>query len=127
MRALALDFGLKRLGLALCIDEKIALPLKGILRKNRNQAANELKEILKQHEISLLLVGVAKGGSSEFEMKKRIDHFLSLLKFKGEIIFVDESFTSKEALKFGIAKSKLKDTKLDSLAALIMIKEYFGL
>lgn len=126
MKALALDIGLKRIGLALCVDKKIALPLEGVLRKNRNQAANEIKKIIAQNEISLLIVGIPKGGSSEEEMTKRIKHFVSLLEFEGEIIFVDESFTSKEALKFRVAHSKKKDAKLDSLAALIMVKDYFG-
>ena len=57
MKALALDLGLKRIGVALCVDKKIALPLKGILRKNRQQAAEEIKKILLIHEISLLIVG----------------------------------------------------------------------
>lgn len=47
MRALALDVGLKRIGVALCVDKKIALPLDAVLRKNRNQAANEIKIYLK--------------------------------------------------------------------------------
>ena len=127
MKALALDLGLKRIGVALCVDKKIALPLKGILRKNRQQAAEEIKKILLMHEISLLIVGVPKGGSSEEIMQKRIQHFVSLLEFKGEIVFVDESYTSREALKFGTINSKNKDAKLDSLAALVMIKDYFAL
>ena len=59
MRALALDVGLKRIGVALCID-KIAIPLEGIIRKNRNQAANEVKNLLQIHDISLLIVGIPK-------------------------------------------------------------------
>lgn len=127
MKALALDLGLKRIGLALCVDKKIALPLEGIIRKNRNQAAKEIKEIISQHQISLLIVGIPKGGSSEDVMRKRTEHFVSLLEFEGEIVFVDESYTSREALKFGVIRSKKKDAKLDSLAALIMIKDYFAL
>lgn len=127
MKALALDLGLKRIGLALCVDKKIALPLEGIMRKNRNQAAKEIKEIISQHQISLLIVGIPKGGSSEDVMRKRTEHFVSLLEFEGEIVFVDESYTSREALKFGVIRSKKKDAKLDSIAALIMIKDYFAL
>lgn len=127
MKALALDLGLKRIGLALCVDQKIALPLKGILRKNRNQAAKEIKEVIKEYQISLLIVGIPKDGSSEETMRKRAQHFVSLLEFEGKIVFVDESYTSKEALKFGVVHSKKKDARLDSLAALIMIKDYFAL
>lgn len=126
MKALALDVGLKRIGVALYID-KIAIPLEGIIRKNRNQAANEVKNLLQIHDISLLIVGIPKGGSSEEEMTRRIKHFVSLLEFDKEIRFVDESGTSKEALGYGVANTRKKDAKLDSLAALIMIKDYFGI
>jgi len=111
---------------ALCVDN-IALPLAAILRKNRNQAALEVKNLLGYYDISLLIVGIPKGGSSEEEMSKRIKHFVSLLDFDKEIRFVDESGTSKEALELGVVKSRKKDGKLDSLAALIMIKDYFAL
>lgn len=126
MKALALDIGLKRIGLALCIEGKIALPIEAVLRKNRKQAANEIKNLIKVYDISLLIVGLPKGGSSEAEMKRRIEHFVSLLDFEA-VQFVDESGTSKEALGFGVADSRKKDGKLDSLAALIMAKEYFGI
>lgn len=125
MNTLGLDIGLKRIGIALCVDEKVAIPLNAVLRKNRNQAANEVKALIKEYQITSLIVGVPQGGTSEEEMSKRIKHFVTLLEFKGEIKFVDESWTSKEALKFGVAHSRKKDGKLDSLAALIMLKEYF--
>lgn len=127
MNALALDVGLKRIGVALCVDEKIAIPLNGILRKNRNQAANEVKKLFLTYNVSLLIVGIPKGGKSEEEMTKRIKHFVSLLEFDKKIVFVDESFSSKEALNLGVTNSRKKDAKLDSLAALIMIKDYFAL
>lgn len=127
MNALALDVGLKRIGVALCVDEKIAIPLDGILRKNRNQAANEVKKLFLIYNVSLLIVGIPKGGKSEEEMTKRIKHFVSLLEFDKKIVFVDESFSSKEALNLGVTNSRKKDAKLDSLAALIMIKDYFAL
>ncbi|CAG9470311.1 Holliday junction resolvase RuvX [Campylobacter upsaliensis] len=125
MRALALDLGLKRIGLALYV-ENIAMPLNAILRKNRNQAANEVRKLIEEHQISKLIVGLPKGGASEVEMTKRVQHFISLLEFDGEVIFVDEAYTSKEAQGLGVANSRKKDGKLDSLAALIMLRGYFG-
>ncbi|HEC1563434.1 TPA: Holliday junction resolvase RuvX [Campylobacter upsaliensis] len=125
MRALALDLGLKRIGLALYV-ENIAVPLNAILRKNRNQAANEVRKLIEEHQISKLIVGLPKGGASEVEMTKRVQHFISLLEFDGEVIFVDEAYTSKKAQGLGVANSRKKDGKLDSLAALIMLRGYFG-
>ncbi|WP_270985455.1 Holliday junction resolvase RuvX [Campylobacter helveticus] len=125
MRALALDIGLKRIGVALWLNE-IALPLNAILRKNRDQAANEVQQLISEYQISKLIVGLPKGGASEVEMGKRIKHFVSLLQFSGELIFVDEAYTSKEAQGLGVANSRKKDGKLDSLVALIMLRGYFG-
>lgn len=127
MNALALDIGLKRIGVALCIDKKVALPLNAIIRKNREQAASEVKALINEHNIALLIVGVPKGGSSEAEMTNRVEHFVALLDFAGEVKFVDESFTSKDAQRLGALKWGKKDGKLDSLAALVMMREYFGL
>lgn len=113
----ALDIGLKRIGIAMSLDGKIALPQKPILRKNRNQAARDVSAFLKEWDIDTLVVGIPDGSSQE-EMKKRIEHFISLLDFKGKVEFIDEGFSSVEAKEStkGIFRHK-KDGKLDSIAA----------
>ncbi|AJC86391.1 Holliday junction resolvase RuvX [Campylobacter sp. RM16704] len=127
MKTLALDIGLKRIGLALCINKTIAMPLDAVIRKNRNQAANEIRKYIKEYDINTLVVGIPIGGSGEDEMCKRIKHFVSLLEFDKEIFFVDESFSSKKAQEFKIANLKKKDGKLDSLAAYLILKDFYGL
>ncbi len=116
-RVAALDVGLKRIGVAISLDGKIALPQTPIFRKNREQAAREVSEFLHQWQIEKLIVGIPDGSSKE-EMSRRIRHFVSLLDFDGEVFYVDEGFTSheaKEATK-GVMKHK-KDGRLDSIAA----------
>lgn len=132
MKTLAIDLGLKRIGVALCINQSIAIPLNAVPRKNRNQAAAQVSALLKEHGISTLLIGISEGFESSEEMSRRARHFASLLEFKGELVFVDEAFSSKDANALRIAstqKAKLsqKDGKLDSLAALIMLKNYYNL
>ncbi|TWO24537.1 Holliday junction resolvase RuvX [Campylobacter insulaenigrae] len=127
MKILALDIGLKRIGIAICFDKKIVTPLNAIIRQNRNQAARDVGKILKEYNIDTLIVGIPKGGSCEEEMQKRIHHFVSLLNFDKEIIFTDESFSSKEAMGLGIANLKKKDGKLDSLSAYLILKNYYGI
>jgi putative Holliday junction resolvase len=117
-RVAAIDIGLKRVGMAICLDKKIALPQTPIIRKNRNQAAKEVDNFLKEWKIDTLVVGIPEGGSSFEEMKKRVEHFCSLLDFDGKIEYIDEGFTSyeaKEATK-GVIRHK-KDGKIDSIAA----------
>ena len=121
---IAIDVGLKRIGIAISPDAKIALPSTPVLRKNRNQAANEISQILKTKNAKTLVVGIPKGGSSEEEMSRRIRHFVSLLQFKGEICYIDESFSSFEADELREFSTRKKDGKLDSLSAMIILQRY---
>ena len=127
MNTLALDIGLKRIGIALCIDKKVAMPLNAVFRKNRKQASLEIKKLLKEYKISSLLVGLPLGFCAQTEMEKRIKHFVSLLDFDGEINFIDESFSSKEAATLRQKKGMQKDGKTDSLAAYLFLKDYYAL
>jgi len=125
----SIDVGLKRIGLALCLKgSSIIIPKEAILRKNRNQAATEVKEFLDIWEIDKLIVGLPKGGSSEEEMSRRIKHFVSLIRFQKEIVYVDEYGSSIEAkeLTKGVFKHK-KDGKIDSIAAKIILERYLKL
>lgn len=117
----ALDVGLKRIGVALCAND-IITPQSAILRKNRDQAACEVDEFLKYWQIKTLVVGLPF--SSE-ETSRRIKHFVGLLKFENEIVFVNEDLSSFEAeeLSRGVFKHK-KDGKNDSLAAAIILERY---
>jgi len=127
MRYASLDIGLKRIGVALSLDGKIALPQDAILRKNRVQAAKEVSLFLKEWEIDKLVVGVPLGGSSEDEMRRRIEHFVSLLEYEKEIVYQDEagsSYEAKELIK-GVRRDK-RDGKLDSIAAKIILERYLG-
>lgn len=128
MKIASIDIGLKRIGTALCLDNSIVFPQDAILRRNRNQAANDVDKFLKEWKIELLVVGLPKGGASEDEMKRRIEHFISLINFEKKIVYVDEygsSYEAKEATK-GIFKHK-KDGKIDSMAAKIILERYLDI
>ncbi len=55
---IAMDLGLKRIGLAYSPDGKIATPLPAVLRKNRNQAATDVKKVLDEWGAQILVVGI---------------------------------------------------------------------
>ena len=127
MKIASIDVGLKRIGVAICLDNTIVLPQNAILRKNRDQAANEVKTFLLSWEIDLLVVGLPKGGASQDEMQRRIEHFISLVDFTKKIVYVDEYGSSAEAIEStkGIFKHK-KDGKIDSVAAKIILERYLS-
>jgi len=121
----SIDVGLKRIGVAISLGGDIVTPQSAILRKNRNQAARDVDSFLKEWEIDTLVVGVPKGGSSEEEMTRRIEHFVSLLEFDGLVEYQDEHGSSVEAkeLMQGVTKQK-RDGKVDSMAAKIILERW---
>ena len=126
MKIASIDIGLKRIGVAICLDGKIVLPQDAILRKNRNQASRDVKAFLELWEIELLVVGLPKGGSSEEEMGRRIRHFVSLLELENiRVEYQDEAGTSFEAkeLTQGVFRHR-RDGKIDSIAAKIILERW---
>ena len=125
MRLASIDVGLKRIGIAICLDGKIVLPQNAILRKNRNQAARDVKAFLETWEIEKLIVGLPRDAESSEEMERRIKHFVSLLDLDIEVAYQDEQSSSIEAkeLTRGLFRHQ-KDGKIDSIAAKIILERW---
>ncbi|MDR0665811.1 MAG: Holliday junction resolvase RuvX [Campylobacteraceae bacterium] len=121
MSIVAIDVGLKRIGAAVCLKRNVIVPLNAVLRRNREQAANDISKLLHEYEAEILVVGLP----SNDEMKRRIKHFVSLLKFEGETVFIDEDFSSHEAKERmkGVVKQK-RDGRVDSLSAVIILERF---
>ncbi len=121
-KIIAIDVGLKRIGVAYTPNKSVVVPLNAVIRKNRNQAAKEISELLKEYQADTLVVGIPKTNE---EMERRIKHFVNLIDFDGKIDFEDESFTSaivEEEIK-GKIKYK-RDGRIDSLAAKKILESY---
>ena len=125
MKLASIDVGLKRIGIAICLDESVVMPQNAILRKNRNQAARDINTFLKEWEIEKLIVGLPKDAESAEEMERRIKHFVSLLELSIPVEYQDEQSSSIEAkeLTMGVFKHK-KDGKIDSIAAKIILERW---
>ncbi|GAB0051307.1 Holliday junction resolvase RuvX [Helicobacter pylori] len=125
---LACDVGLKRIGIAMLLNGVI-LPLEAILRRNRNQASRDLSDLLREKNIQVLVVG--KPNESYADTNARIEHFIKLVDFKGEIVFINEDRSSIEACEnlehLGKKNKRLaiKDGRLDSLSACRILERYY--
>ena len=127
MKYIAIDLGLKRIGLAYSAHKDIVTPLPAVIRKNRNQASSDVKKILLEWEVDAVVVGIPLGGSSEDEMRRRIEHFMNLVNFEGEIFFQDEAGSSKEAESMMKGEMKqIRDGRIDSLSAMIILQRYLS-
>ncbi len=121
MMILGIDYGDQNIGLALAEEKSIAVPYKIIKNNNLNQVLLELKEIIKEENIELLIIGMPYGlKGNENERTDITKEFISFLKNNLEIKIkiINEQFTSKLYIKMG-----LKDN-LDKHSATAILDTY---
>ncbi len=119
IRYLGIDWGEKRIGLALGDSEtKIATPLGNV------SSIEDILEIVRQEEINELVVGLPLSLSGEAnKVSVGFKNFLNNLKKYNFILhLVDERFSSHEAdIRVG---KKLKKFNRDAVAAMIILQSY---
>ena len=127
LKYIAIDLGLKRIGLAYSPDGKMISPLDAVERKNRDQASKAVKAIIDEWGADAVVIGIPMGGSSEDEMRRRVAHFMNLVDFKGEVFYQDESNSSleAEALMRGQIRYK-RDGRIDSISAMIILERFLA-
>lgn len=130
-RYLAIDYGLRRIGLALTDPLKLfAYPFDTI--NNDNKLWENLKRIIKGKNIVRIILGnPLKESGEESAMSLKVMDFKNHLekKFNIQIILWDERYTSslaKESILESVTKKKKRRDKglVDRNAAAIMLKEY---
>jgi len=130
-RILAIDYGRKRIGLALSDELRLtAQPLATLMHTNRQSDVRCLREICRGHGVAHIIVGhpVHLSGQAG-EMASETARFAARLKKELgiEVELVDERLTTWEA-KQTIAetrpKSRRKGFVLDDVAAAVLLRDY---
>jgi putative holliday junction resolvase len=133
VRILALDYGRKRIGLALSDELGLtAQPLQILTRKNRREDLARLRSICAKHGVARILVGHPLHITGEAgEMADEAAAFAARIskELKLEVELADERLTSWEAGQTmaeagNHARRKKKSTHLDDVAAAILLREY---
>jgi putative Holliday junction resolvase len=131
MRILALDLGTKRTGVALSDELKmIAQPLEYIPTEPFAEFLARLKEILREKQVELILVGLPRnmdGSYGPAAMKAR--EFAAALRDAVAIPIQmwDERLTTAQAQRFliqGGVRRKQRKEKVDQTAAAILLQSY---
>jgi putative pre-16S rRNA nuclease len=130
-RILAIDYGRKRIGLALSDELQLtAQPLQVFKRVNRREDLRRLRDICRKQGVARILVGHPLHISGEAgEMAEEAARFAARLRKELgiEVHLVDERLTSWEAAQL-IAESgssgRGKESSLDDVAAAIFLREY---
>jgi len=134
-RILAIDYGQKRLGLALSDPLRVtAQPFATWRRSNRRRDLARLRDLCAEHEVGLILVGLPMHlGGANSAMAAEASRFAKLLRAEvgKPVELVDERLSSWEAEQaLGESrppKSRSRERKgheLDEVAAAVILRDY---
>ena len=133
IKILAIDFGEKRIGLAIGdLENKIATPLKTIKNISHESILNEISLIVEEWEINQIVIGIPESYPDQ-NINKQITNFSKILrkKLKIDVILFNEDFSSNYAqsdlasqMKAG-RKKKINKEEIDRIAAAIILQSYF--
>lgn len=133
MRVLALDYGTKAIGLAICDELQLTVrPLMTIRRErqDRKRVAQRIRDLVVEHEIGALVVGLPLNmNGTRGEAVERVEGFIADLRpqLSIPIITIDERLTSYEADQIlrgmGIG-AKGRKSKSDEYAAVLILQDY---
>jgi putative holliday junction resolvase len=133
---LGIDFGLKRIGIAVSdTGKKFSFYRDYIL--NDNQTLKNILALIKNENVSKIIIGYPLNFKSEkTEITASVDKFseeltalLAKENINAEIVFFDERFTSSisqdNLINSGLSKKKRRDKGiLDSMSAKIILQDY---
>ncbi len=130
-RILAIDYGRKRIGLALSDELGLtAQPLLTLARVNRRQDLRRLRDICRQYGVAHILVGHPLHITGEAgEMAEEAGRFAARLSMELgiETQLVDERLTTWEAeqtLAETKSSSRRRRKSVDDVAAALLLREY---
>ena len=130
-RALAIDFGLKRCGIA--VSDEMKIIASGLTTVDATDLMHYLTHYFQQEKVDEIVIGLPKHKDGKVN---DVEHNIQLLikelekKFQNKkIIRVDERFTSKMAFQTmidsGLGKKKRRDKKIvDEVSATIILQSY---
>jgi putative Holliday junction resolvase len=130
-RTLALDFGLRNIGLA--ISDELGVTAQGLptlRRTNRRNDLDHLRRVIKQHGVAELVLGLPlRMSGQEGVQAERVKEFAELLraKFKLPVHLFDERLTTVEAnrvLRASEMGMQRRAEVVDQLAAVLILQSY---
>ena len=130
MKVLGIDYGTKRIGVAIGdMETKVAVPLRLLEIKDLRLVIEEIEKIAKEEEVGLIVVGLplrAEGGKSATQ--KKVEKFIKELHdvVKIHIVTQDERFTTAQverAMK-GYGKAA-KGIDKEAAAAALILQNWF--
>ncbi|HEU5113134.1 MAG TPA: Holliday junction resolvase RuvX [Acidimicrobiia bacterium] len=127
-RALGVDYGTKRVGLA--ISDSLGITARPLSVVPRSVVVEEVVNLVKEHDVGTIVVGLPTGlsgdeGVSASEARKLADELGVAAGV--DVVLVDERYTSRLAedalLESGMKRRKRRES-VDKVAAAIILQDY---
>lgn len=133
MKYLAIDYGQKRVGLAISTsDEKLILPYKTLTYTSRKKLVSDITSIVATENIQRIVIGLPIGiNGEETLITRQVKNLVRDLKKKLDVPvdLVDESYSSYNANRTlknrGMSAKKIKKV-IDQQAAVDILNTYFS-
>lgn len=129
VRILGVDFGRRKIGLAISDPLGMAHPLGTEKVTGLHNTVETILEVVKEREASRVVLGYPlKQDGTVGEMALEVEKLAELLKKEGlDVVLVDERFSSERAIRslhiMGKKKGKNKQD-IDTMAAALLLQEY---
>lgn len=130
-RILAIDFGMRRIGLAISDPlQVISTPLNTLIIDDFDNGVRQLIELCNTYDLESIIIGYPIGTSgNKTDQTRIVDKVILALKSKFDIPIIpwDERYTSvqaKDILKQQGLKARDDKGRVDQLAARIMLQEF---
>ena len=129
-RFLGIDYGSKRVGLAISDRSNIiAKPYKTLINKSENDLLNQIEIIIRDNNIKLIVIGLPLNMSGNDTIQtKSVRRFKKALLTMGlPIVFEDErlsSVSAKNSLIFQNIKTGHNKSQIDKTAAALLLQQF---
>ena len=133
---LAIDYGEKRIGIAVSDENKKYSFSREHLQNDKN-LYSKLLDLIREENIIKIIIGYPLNFKSEKtiqtikteEFRNNLEKFIEKYSVKAELIYFDERFTSKLAagsiINSGLNKKKRQEKgRVDSISAQIILQDY---
>ncbi len=120
MKYLGVDFGLRRIGLAVS-EGSFATPLEVLHIKNKKDALQKIQQVVEKEEINEIVMGLPESG-----IRSEVLKFANKLKLIASVKIAEETLTSHNAkrqmIETGLGKKKRMEE--DAYSAALILQDY---
>jgi putative Holliday junction resolvase len=127
MKYLGIDWGMKKIGIAIGDDEtRIASPAMTLRFHGLDEVRKKITELIERDEVGRIVIGDPIGIQGQEKVSAEFEEFKKIVESCGaEVVYEDERLTTKlaQVLKRDLAGSgKVED---DEIAAMAILQTYF--